>query len=110
MPTVFISSTNGDLADCRRAALEAANTAGFHADWQEDWTAEDCPPLDACLDRVRKADVLVVIVAHRYGSAPADAAGNPDGKSYTCSPRSRTGWTIGCGPATVSCSPAAPTA
>jgi formylglycine-generating enzyme required for sulfatase activity len=61
----------------------AAHAAEFNADLQENWTAEDHPPLDACLERVRKADVLAVIVAHRYGWVPEDEEHNSEGKSIT---------------------------
>ena len=83
MQRVFISSTNLDLEDYRQEAAMAAHAAAFNADLQENWTAEDHPPLDACLERVRKADVLVVIVAHRYGWVPEDGAHNSEGKSIT---------------------------
>jgi hypothetical protein len=63
--TVFASSTNLDLDAHRKEAVPAANVAGCLTDIQENWTAEDHPPLDACLQRVAEADVLVVIVAHR---------------------------------------------
>jgi len=53
MSRVFISSTNQDLEDFRREAALAAHAADLHADMQENWTAEDHPPLDACLERVR---------------------------------------------------------
>ena len=52
VPTVFISSTSG------------------------------LPSLDECLKRVAKADVVVAIVAHRYGWVPNDT-GQPDAKSIT---------------------------
>ncbi|EGV28619.1 Sulphatase-modifying factor protein [Thiorhodococcus drewsii AZ1] len=61
----------------------AAHGAKVLADMQENWTAEDHPPLDACLEHVRRADVLVVILAHRFGWVPEDANRNPDGKSIT---------------------------
>ena len=80
---IFISSTNRDLEAYRTAAAMAAHTAGLNADMQENWTAEDHPPLDACLQRVRDADLLVVIVAHRYGWVPEDKNLNPEGKSIT---------------------------
>jgi len=83
MPRVFISSTNRDLADYRLAAGMAAHAAELTADLQENWTAEDHPPLESCLERVRQTDVLVVILAHRYGWVPEDAARNPEGKSIT---------------------------
>jgi hypothetical protein len=71
-PTVFVSSTNIDLEAYRKEAAMAAHAAGIHADLQENWTAEDHPPLKVCLEQVRKADALVVIVAHRYGWVPED--------------------------------------
>lgn len=82
-PTVFISSTNIDQEAYRKKAALAAHAAGVLADLQENWTAEDHPPLDACLQRVRKADALVVIVAHRYDWVPEDPQRNPSGKSIT---------------------------
>jgi len=81
--TVFISSTILDLEEYRQAVVMAANAADLGADLQENWTAEDHPPLDACLERVREAQVLVVIVAYRYGWVPEDPSRNPEGKSIT---------------------------
>jgi hypothetical protein len=81
--TVFVSSTNLDLDADRKEAVLAANAAGCLTDIQENWTAEDHPPLDKCLERVDQADVLVVILAHRYGWIPEDDARNPNGKSIT---------------------------
>jgi hypothetical protein len=82
-PRVFISSTNLDLQRYRQAAVLGANAAGFVAELQENWTAEDHPPLEACLQRARQTEVLLVLVAHRYGWVPEDAKRNPDGKSIT---------------------------
>ncbi len=83
MARVFISSTNHDLEAYRKEAAMAAHAAGLNADMQENWTAEDHPPLDVCLQRVRDADLLVVVVAHRYGWVPEDEKRNPEGKSIT---------------------------
>ncbi|MCP3868421.1 MAG: DUF4062 domain-containing protein [Gammaproteobacteria bacterium] len=83
MTRVFISSTNLDLEDYRSEVAKAAHAAECLADLQENWTAEDHPPLDACLKRVRQSQVLVVIVAHRCGWVPDDKKRNPDGKSIT---------------------------
>ncbi|MEJ2405364.1 MAG: SUMF1/EgtB/PvdO family nonheme iron enzyme [Candidatus Thiodiazotropha sp.] len=80
---VFISSTSRDLEDYREKAAMAAHAAGLNADMQENWTAEDHPPLDACLERVSEADLLVAIIAHRYGWVPDDKRHNPEGKSIT---------------------------
>ena len=71
-PVVFISSTCEDLEKTRHrdAARDAALMAGFFPEMKEYWEAKDNPPLKECLARVEKADVLVVIVAYRFGWVP----------------------------------------
>ncbi|MCX5645979.1 MAG: SUMF1/EgtB/PvdO family nonheme iron enzyme [Phycisphaerae bacterium] len=71
-PVVFISSTCEDLDKTRHRieAKEAALGAGFFPEMQEYWAAKDNPPLKQCLEKVEKADVLVVIVAYRFGWVP----------------------------------------
>jgi formylglycine-generating enzyme required for sulfatase activity len=86
-PVVFISSTAEDLKPTRYrdAARDAALAAGFHVEMQEYWAAEDNRPLNVCLEKVRSADVLVVIIAHRFGWVPPDQPGTDPGarKSIT---------------------------
>jgi hypothetical protein len=73
VPVVFISSTVEDLKPYRAAARDAAIRAKCLPEMCEDWEARgDKPPLDVCLSEVSKADVLVAIVAHRYGWEPPD--------------------------------------
>jgi hypothetical protein len=73
IPIVFISSTVEDLKPYRAAAQQAANRARFHPCMQDYFVASGGnPPLRKCLEEVSKADVLVVIVAHRYGWVPPD--------------------------------------
>ena len=72
-PIVFISSTAKDLAAHRDAAAKAARQAGFEDVRMEDFEAQSRkPPYAACMEKVRECDVLVVIVAHRYGWVPED--------------------------------------
>jgi hypothetical protein len=73
-PVVFISSTCEDLKRTghRDAARDAALGAEMSLDMQEYWPARDNPPLKECLARVGKVDVLVVIVAYRFGWVPPD--------------------------------------
>lgn len=82
VPTVFISSTVEDLAQYRAKARDAAIRTGFHPIMQEYFVARENPPLDECMNRITEADVLVVIVAHRYGWVPADQPGG-EAKSIT---------------------------
>jgi formylglycine-generating enzyme required for sulfatase activity len=57
--------------DFRQAARDAALKAGFFPAMFEHWAASGRrAPLEACLDAVRGCDLLVVIVAHRYGWVP----------------------------------------
>jgi formylglycine-generating enzyme required for sulfatase activity len=71
-PSVFISSTADDLKGYRAAARDAAVRGKFLPLLHEDWTAQDKPPYSECMKQVAEADVLVVIVAHRYGWIPPD--------------------------------------
>ena len=82
LPVVFISSTAEDLGPYRKAAEQGARIARCFPEMHELWVARDNPPLDECLTRVRKTDVLVVIVAYRYGWVPPDQRGG-ERKSIT---------------------------
>ncbi|MGH9719179.1 MAG: SUMF1/EgtB/PvdO family nonheme iron enzyme [Bryobacteraceae bacterium] len=82
-PRVFISSTKEDLESYRAAARDAVLQAGRTPLMMEYFTAQDKrPPYAACMKKVREADLVVVIVAHRYGWIPDDQP-KPGGKSIT---------------------------
>ncbi len=73
VPVVFISSTVEDLRPYRDAVAQAAREAGFLARMCEDWAARgDRPPLEVCLQEVDGADLVIALVAHRYGWVPAN--------------------------------------
>jgi formylglycine-generating enzyme required for sulfatase activity len=73
VPVVFISSTEEDLREYRIAARDAALQAGFFPSMMEYFTASgERAPLEACLNKVREADVVIAIVAHRFGWIPPD--------------------------------------
>lgn len=83
IPLVFISSTEVDLKQHRAAAEEAANLAQFHPVMMEYFAAQGKrPPYPACMAKVESCDVLVVIVAYRYGWVPPDQPGKKQ-KSIT---------------------------
>ncbi len=70
-PTVFLSSTSLDLKPYRDAALAAARGEGFAAICMEDFAANGRRyTLEECLHQVDQADVVIALVAHRYGSTP----------------------------------------
>ena len=83
VPTVFISSTSEDLKSYRAAARDAANSGEFLPKMMEYFRSRsDNPPRELCMVKVSEADVLVVIVAHRYGWVPSDQPASQD-KSIT---------------------------
>jgi len=75
MATVFISSTSEDLKPYRAAARDAAIGAGLLPKMMEYFVATGGPSLPECLRLVSEADVVVAIVAHRYGWVPPDQPG-----------------------------------
>lgn len=82
-PSVFISSTSEDLKDYRKAARDAAIAAGILPIQMEYFTASgEHRPVDNCLAKVSGADVVVLIVAHRYGWVPPQQESD-DHKSIT---------------------------
>ncbi|HXM41270.1 MAG TPA: DUF4062 domain-containing protein [Bryobacteraceae bacterium] len=82
-PVVFISSTSEDLEEHREIAAQAALAIGFAPRYMKYFPASGhLPSLPACLEKVDEAEVVVVLVAHRYGWVPDDAS-NPDHKSIT---------------------------
>ncbi len=83
VPIVFISSTCEDLKDHRLQAEMAAKEHGFFAKMLEYFPAEGkTPSLQYCLDEVATADVVVVLVAERYGWVPKGPT-NRTAKSIT---------------------------
>jgi hypothetical protein len=67
---IFISSTFADLKDYREATLRATQTLGHVGEDMVFWSADERQPADLSLDKVRQSDVLVLLVAHRYGFMP----------------------------------------
>lgn len=80
--SVFISSTSEDLRDYRLAARDAVLSVGLRPEMMEYFAANGGPPLSECLSRVSPCDLVVVLLAHRYGWVPSDRA-NPCAKSIT---------------------------
>ena len=69
--SVFISSTVEDLIPYRERVRDAILMMGAHPSMMEYFTASgEHPPLEGCLEAVRASDVVIVVVAHRYGWVP----------------------------------------
>ena len=67
---VFVASSFEDLLAYRAAVTRSILAAG---DLPEDmlyWPAEESPPLAGSLRRLRSSSLLVLLIAHRYGTPP----------------------------------------
>jgi hypothetical protein len=63
---VFISSTHLDNQERRKVVVDAILRAGMVPVGDHE-TADTRHSVDACLDKVREADVLVGVIGWRYG-------------------------------------------
>jgi hypothetical protein len=67
---VFISSTYSDLREYREAVALTLRRFGLVPIRLEDFDAEDQPPLDVALHSIDSSDIVIVLVAYRYGYVP----------------------------------------
>lgn len=67
---VFVSSTYRDNAQRRKVVQDAISMAGMVWHGMEIFTAETKPAKEVCLKYVGEADLLVGIIARRYGWQP----------------------------------------
>jgi hypothetical protein len=66
--TVFVCSTYSDLSEERESVLDAIRRLQLHHDSMEFFGARANQPIETCLAEVRRSNILVVIVGHRYGT------------------------------------------
>lgn len=74
---VYISSTLRDLADHLQAVQDAILRLGMSPMMMENFSASNQDALTASLEMVKRSDIHIVILGHRYGYIPDDAR-NPD--------------------------------
>jgi hypothetical protein len=67
---IFVSSSYSDLLDYRQAASDAIRGLDLSSDDMVLWSADGRNTTDYSVDRVRQSDVLVLLVAYRYGTVP----------------------------------------
>ena len=75
---VFVSSTYRDLAPYRERIKLALERSGFGFKGMELFTAQTSPPLEVCLDELKKSHIYVGVIGKLYGSIPHGKK-----KSYT---------------------------
>lgn len=67
---VFVASTYQDLQEYRAAATRSILMAGNLSEDMSYWPAGDSPPLDVSSSRLRSSDLMILLIAHRYGTPP----------------------------------------
>ena len=70
---VFVSSLITGMEPLRAAAREAITTLRHEAIMAEDFGAQPNSPQIACLNGLREADIVVLILGRRYGAAQASS-------------------------------------
>ena len=70
---VFVSSTYLDNIERRKVVQDAITMAGMVWHGMEIFTASTRPTVEECLRYAREADVLVGIIAWRYGWIPENS-------------------------------------
>jgi hypothetical protein len=83
MERVFLSSTSRDLEEHRKAVLGVLMRSENFPEAMEWFGALPGEPVEVCLEKVRRSDALVLIVAHRYGWVPAQNDGGKGNRSIT---------------------------
>jgi len=78
---VFISSVIAGMEDHRGAAREAAESLGYTVIAAEDFRASPSSPQQVCLEGVRDADVVVLLLGTRYGT-PQRSGLSPTHEEY----------------------------
>ncbi len=68
---VFVSSVIAGFGDFRDAAAEAVRTLGYVVIRAEDFGASPSSPQTVCMNGVRQADVVVLVLGERYGALQA---------------------------------------
>src|SRR4051812_2985579 len=70
MPRVFISSTSRDLELYRKVAYQVIDQNQWDVEWMERFTTAMSPTLEVCRQKVLRCDLVLLLVAFRYGSCP----------------------------------------
>ena len=73
----FVSSVSAQLESTRSQIIQDLSKAGYDVSAMERFGAQPTVPLDVCLRELRSSDIVILLVAPRYGSML------PQGISYT---------------------------
>jgi hypothetical protein len=74
MPRIYVSSTLSDLQEYRKEATDVMHRMGVMPVVMEDFPASSRNSVEVCTEAVRNSDLVVLIIAHRYGVVPQGAS------------------------------------
>ena len=80
---VFISYTGRDLAGHADAIASVVRQLQWIAIDHKDWSPNDRPSVGECKKNVENCQILIVLIAHRYGWVPSTEQGGDGRKSIT---------------------------
>jgi hypothetical protein len=83
MVRIMISSTSEDLVKHRERLFATLRRMELDSRGMEFFGAKPGTPVDVCMQEVDKADLLVLVVAHRYGWIPRPEDGGDGTSSIT---------------------------
>ncbi len=68
--SIFVSSTFADLKEYREVTATAIRKLRTHVNDMIDWPADDRSPENLSLAELHNSDLILLIIAHRYGTIP----------------------------------------
>lgn len=80
---VFVSYTGKDLEGHADAVASVVRKLQWVAIDHKDWSPNDRPSVSECKKNVESCQILVVLIAHRYGWVPSTEEGGDGRKSIT---------------------------
>src|SRR5215470_5973812 len=80
---VFVSSTSEDLSEYRAVARLVILDMGWDPEMMEHFGALPTPTVDACYQKLKDCDLLLLIVAFRKGWVPTTEEGGNGYESVT---------------------------
>lgn len=79
---IFVSSLINGFGPLRDAARTAIQTLGHEPVMAEDFGAQPTSPQVACLQGLRSADLVILILGERYGAVPLGSQVSPTHEEY----------------------------
>ena len=80
---VFIAYTGEDLSEFADEVVNVVRRLQWTPIDHRDWAPSGRPSVQECRERVQSSDILVLLIAHRYGWVPTPEEGGDGETSIT---------------------------